>query len=551
MSAKHNKKTKTIKSVSERYTLQNVFVNYFLVVAFAVFPFFVNLTLNAQFPFLHFDNGYFEIRHQKYYFFLIMAAATVIAEVMLLLTKSSEENKQANPAKKYILNSLSFTDWAVIGFILVCAISTLFSAHIDTALTGEDNGHGRNNGLILYLCYAAIYFVITRLYRYKEYVFTVMAIVNGVIFLIALLNGFHIDPLNMFAPFKDGVDNNVYFNFITTIGNKNMFSSHICVTLPIMMTMFVHSESTRRRIVYLVSTLLGGMAAVVCDSDSVVLGMGIFIAVFLVLYCRQPKRLGRFCVSVFALLCGIKLVNLFAILSNGNYKELGAIPFKLMQSNLTFVLIAFFAVVAAVMLLTAHQLPALRFHAAVQIALGVLFGLAVIAGVGVIIYYSVFNTKQDLGELERTLRFSDSWGTHRGFMWRKSAEAFVNFNVFEKLFGKGPENFYYVFSPYFGELYDRFGDTSTDAAHNEYLNYLINVGILGLASYLAFSFGAMFRGIKAAAKKPVTLVFVSVIVAYLAQAVVNIALPIATPLFILCIALCEAMARQTKKEVLP
>ena len=160
-----------------------------------------------------------------------------------------------------------------------------------------------------------------------------------------------------------------------------------------------------------------------------------------------------------------------------------------------------------------------------------------------IIYFTVFDTKTKLGELERTLRFSDRWGTHRGFMWNKAIEAFGGFNFFQKLFGTGPDTFFYTFSPFFDELYDRFGDGSTDAAHNEYINYLLNLGIVGLTSYLAFTGGALVRAFKAAKKNPLALVFASAVVAYMAQAVVNIALPIATPLFIICVALCEAVAR--------
>ena len=130
-------------------------------------------------------------------------------------------------------------------------------------------------------------------------------------------------------------------------------------------------------------------------------------------------------------------------------------------------------------------------------------------------------------------------------MWNKSLEAFGGFNVFNKLFGTGPETLFYTFSPYFGELAERFGDGSTDAAHNEYINYLLNIGIFGLLSYLTFVGSALAGAFRAAKKNPIALVFASAVVAYLAQAVVNIALPIATPLFIVFVSLCETAKRQT------
>ena len=88
-----------------------------------------------------------------------------------------------------------------------------------------------------------------------------------------------------------------------------------------------------------------------------------------------------------------------------------------------------------------------------------------------------------------------------------------------------------------------FGNSSTDAAHNEYINYLITIGIAGLGSYLAFVGGALVRGFRSAKNNPAVLCCAAAAVAYLAQATVNIALPISTPLFIVFVSLCEAFAR--------
>ena len=57
---------------------------------------------------------------------------------------------------------------------------------------------------------------------------------------------------------------------------------------------------------------------------------------------------------------------------------------------------------------------------------------------------------------------------------------------------------------------------------------------------------ALIRAFKAAKREPTALVFASAVVAYLAQATVNIAVPIAAPLFIIFVSLCEATARQAK-----
>ena len=525
------------KQQKESSALKNLICNTFLLVMFTVFPLFVTLAWQDSFPFISLADGYREIRHQKYYFFLIVSALTVIAEIMLLLTETGAEKRRGDPETRSLFKTLSVTDWAVLAFVLSCAVSTVFSAYTDLAVVGESEIGGRNNGLILMLFYAAVYFTVTRCFRYKEYLFVAFACVSGVVFLLAVLNGFYLDPLGMVEPFEYS-NPRVYQNFMTTIGNKNMFSSYICVTLPAIIALFVNCRVLWHKAVYLICTAVGAMAVVVCDSDSVVLGMGAFIAVYLVVYARRPERLKRFLLALTVLLSGVKLLQLIAVWSGGRYKELSAIPYKLMFSDMLLAVIGVTAALTAALYLLDWKKPGLTLPKAVPIALGSLFGLAAAFGVGVIVYYSAFDLKTDLGDWERLLRFNDAWGTHRGIMWDRALREFGKFSFFNKLFGTGPETFFYTFSPYFGELYRRFGDGVTDAAHNEYINYLTNIGIIGLASYLAFTGSALVAAFRRAKRDPSALVFASAVIAYMAQATVNISLPIATPLFIIFVALC-------------
>ena len=77
---------------------------------------------------------------------------------------------------------------------------------------------------------------------------------------------------------------------------------------------------------------------------------------------------------------------------------------------------------------------------------------------------------------------------------------------------------------------------------------MITIGAAGLAAYLSFVGGALVRGLKAAKRNPLVLPCAAAVIAYLAQATVNIALPISTPLLIIFVSLCEAFARQAREE---
>jgi len=113
------------------------------------------------------------------------------------------------------------------------------------------------------------------------------------------------------------------------------------------------------------------------------------------------------------------------------------------------------------------------------------------------------------------------------------------------LFGTGPDTAYYVFQPHFSELSSRFGDSSTDCAHNEFINYLLTQGVLGLAAYLGVMGSVIVRSIKTAKNDPTALIFICPVICYLAQSVVNLYNPIVTPFLFIFLSLAEATNRNT------
>lgn len=440
---------------------------------------------------------------------------------------------------------LSFTDFAAVALLLICAVSTIFSAHPLLALLGEYEGVGRNNGLLLILAYLLTYFFITRRFSYSDVPFIGMAIGCGLVYLLTVLNGFYIDPLNMYAEFVN--NDQVYNEFLATIGNKNMLSSFICVTLPVVLSMSMYVKKRWARILCLVSATLGGAAVIVCDSDSCLLGMGVFLVVFLIAYLRDFGKLRRFLLGVSCMLLGVVLLRGFSALTNDHYKKLGDETRAILFSNGTLIAFAAVAVLTALVWFINARKPDLRLPKAAPVALASVAGAAVLAALGVMLYFSVIDIETKLGSLEKVLRMNDAWGTHRGIMWLRSFKVFGDASLFQKLFGTGPDTFYHAFQPYFEELMN-YGNSSTDAAHNEYLNYLITVGVFGLGAYLAFVGGALKRAFSAARQNPVVLAFAAGVVAYAAQAVLNIAVPISAPLMIIMVSLCENGARADSME---
>lgn len=83
-----------------------------------------------------------------------------------------------------------------------------------------------------------------------------------------------------------------------------------------------------------------------------------------------------------------------------------------------------------------------------------------------------------------------------------------------------------------------------DSAHNEYLQYFITIGVVGLAAYLSLLFTAIKEMIRASSKKPLLVAISFSIICYGAQAVVNISVPIVAPIMLTLLMVGVVAARE-------
>ncbi len=514
--------------IDSKYGVKNAIVNYYLLLMFTVFP-------------LAFSRQYQNIRTDKYILFLSLTVIVAIVEFFMILADANSRNKsKANNLKWY--QTLNFTDWSMLALLIVNSISTVFSTYPSDAFFGTQ---GRNNGLLLMIAYVAIYFIITRQYQFYEYVFGGLAVGAGLVFLLAVINYFYIDPLGMFV----GYDQQVVVDFTSTIGNKNLMASFVCVCLPVIMMLFINTSNKTLKWIYFVSMVIGFSSLLVADSDSGFLGFFVFLIILLIYYIRKPKMLSLYFFSLFSMLAGAKVLRLFSLIMNDHSKGLSEIPNLFVYDNgISYIFIIFTLLLSVLFYFIAKRNPDLIFPKAVFITALSIIILSISIVIYLLIKYTFIDTTSNLNEFMSYFRFNESWGTHRGFMWIKSVEIFSNFNLKDILFGCGPDTYYSAFTPYFSELLSLFGDQTTNCAHNEYLNYLITTGILGLAAYLCVIISFIVRTFKASKINPLAIICCAGVICYSIQAIVNIAQPITTPLFILLICIGEAVCRQVKKD---
>lgn len=526
MSKKNKSKNanKAKENTKKQYNVSNAVINYYLVLMFTVFP-------------LFFTNQFSKIRHDKYYVYLALSGVLAVVEIIALLLSLSSNDSKRNLGQEKWYKQLSVPDYAFGALILVYIISTIFSVSPLDSFTGEA---GRNNGLLIFIVFFLVYIIISRLYAFKEYVFVFVSGGSLAVYLLCILNFFYIDPLGMYR----GYSLTTVKDFTATIGNKNIMSAFCCLTIPLFVMLFLNSKHKVFRYIYLAVGGIGFASMLCADSESGFLGLIPTLALILLYYSRNISMLRKFFTAIASMLIASKILILFSLAVKGVEKGFGTMQTIFIYDYKSLIAIVIVAGIAFGLWTLEKKNSGFTVPKAVPAVLIGIYAIAFIGIVSLFVKYSFIDTESKLGGIMTFFRFNEKWGTHRGYMWIKGWEIFKTSGVKNMLIGWGPDTFYMAFSPYFTELSEKFNNSSTNCAHNEFLNYLVTTGILGLGAYLTLFVSAIVRAVKTASKNPLAVVFAAPVVCYLFQSVVNIANPIVTPLLFIFLALSEAVVRK-------
>ena len=111
-------------------------------------------------------------------------------------------------------------------------------------------------------------------------------------------------------------------------------------------------------------------------------------------------------------------------------------------------------------------------------------------------------------------------------------DIFNRFPLIHKLFGYGPDTFGIItVNSYYDEMVALYGE-KFDSAHNEYIQYLITIGIVGLSAYMGLIFTSLIRMVHKVKSNPIIMAVPMAIICYSAQAFVNISVPIVAPVML-------------------
>ena len=443
------------------------------------------------------------------------------------LTAKLKENLKWNVLK----TKLTKTDICFIALIFIMTLSVIFADYQYEALWGS---RGRFNGLVLWLMFFIAYWLVTRFYHFKKWHLYAYLIAACLPEIWGITDFFMLDLLH----FHVGGAAEYIYTFVSSVGNINTYTNMVALHFGAAVTLFVLSECKWEKLLTFVAVAISSFAIVMGISDNGLLAAGAIFAFLPFVAWTSRQNITRFFIT-FSIFATSVLVTAYLTTQHATIAvaDGGSVLVTIGKTK------AFMLLTAALWLLT--MVIAVLFHrkksaeqeakttrAARRIWL-VLFIVAVVAVIAVLVDANSGRHPEIWEAYKNVLIFSDTWGTGRGINWRFAWEFFTEKSSFlDKLIGNGPDTYYIITMDNFKHLMKDAGYGIFDSAHNEYLECLVTIGVLGTIAYIGMLATSLRQMLKN--RKNVYAVACGfAILAYAVQAVVNIAIPITTPIFMI------------------
>lgn len=480
----------------------------------AVFPLFLNQTRYAR------------LTLTKYQFFL-GAALTFLLPVLIgaLIVHYRAWHRKLDAFKEAV-KKVSLTRWFLGLYLVVAILSAIASEHRELVWVGS----GRYEGLFTIMLYLLVYFMVSLYGKFSKGHLIAFAGSMSILVGIALTQYFGLNPFQLFPPGEFPQNS----SFFSTIGNSNMVSGIVTLSLPLFAAYFIIEES-RLSWLGLGAAVLTFYLKLIINVDSSTVALLLLPAVMapIILWHEDwARRLSRLLVLGGGFL-------LTAALESSIHTRI--VEGKVLMSMESGSKTSLFLGVGLVMILLG--LVGSKLHVKLKVNYKIITGLLALAILassigGLTWLYKYEGENVLLTQASRVMQgdLDDRFGSNRIFLWRHSVELARE----QSLVGSGPDTFYVTFMGRFMEEVNEFSPgTYYDSAHNEYLQTWVNLGILGLGTYLLAQFSSIIWAVRTQRKNPRVLWFLAPVLCYLFQAFFSFSIIIMTPLFWMMFGLLE------------
>lgn len=495
---------------------------------------FIYCILMFTFFLFYVENAYFNITAAKYHCFMWLtvgyAVSGIICGSVYLFFHSSPWNLIKNFVK-----SLSITDWGMLILLLSNITTTLLS---DDPAASFNGSWGRSMGLNFTVLICIMYFFVSRTLSHMRFLLHLFLGSCFIVGILGLLNALGYDPFQWFVSIHPS---QIHW-YLSTIGNITFFAHLFCLSLPIAVGLFLNAKQHKKAIGYAAWIWLGFTAVLISNIDGAYLGVAAFMLYYFWQNCTSYQKLQQFLIVILIGLCSVILLSMAAC--SCDYLSFNGISKWLIHSFTVRIMIVFIILVMIMMRLFPNQAKMLPYRKIRNIIFA-LIGLVFVLLLTAVIYFTWIHPDISLNDYENYLRFNDSWGHERGFLWQKLFHHYVHFfTVPQWLFGKGLDSTRILMAEITGYPISA---VYYDNAHNEYLQYLVTSGLCGLLAYLSV-WGTLLVRLYRRKELPYFNTLIAVFLAHSAQAITGLNQPITTPLLFLLFAIAEGMLRKCKNN---
>lgn len=497
---------------------------------------------------LYMRNHFSKMGENKYRFFLTVSAGCLLPAAACLMLRTLK--KCGWKGLFGLSEDFGSLDWGMLFFAAAAAASWYMSVDRQQAWTGTE---GWFMGLRTQLLLVLLYFLVSRQFPWNKIIFAGHFLGSGAVFLLGILHRFRIDPLGMY----EGIDESYQLLFLSTIGQASWYSSYVCTVLVIGIVGFFLTKKPGYRLLLGIYCMLGFATVVTQNSDSAFAAVtfmlfGLFLAAW-----DSPERMERFWEVLLLMLGSFKLMGILQRIFSQRAVKLGGLSEFLSQSMVTWLLFLAVCIIYMLFLFWRQKNPdrdaflcktTVRRLAAGALAAG-------LAGYAALVWANTSGRLESWFGIKSTnqyLLFDRYWGNSRGFTWKFALEAFLQLPFFRKLFGVGPDCFaaYCYGEPELAaELNRYFGwDQTLTNAHNEFLNVMFCMGLVGLAAFGLILFTALRRFWAGRKQNPYALLGVLAVLAYGAHNFFCYQQVCCTPFLFLLLGMAENLMREAEKK---
>ena len=530
---KHYSVNKTIKVDSGSGRLMTGITSAFLLYMLVIYP-------------LALHDHYFDITYTKYTVFkvgVILFALIWAMGLVIVLTGINAGGMKGRHAggnvkvgtmdklKAVICDGVYGTDICMVLFFISGVMSFIMAEDKKNAFTGAQ---GRYCGLafmiLIFIMYIIVSARVSNMEKMWSLISMVFVLVSSVTFIIAILQNIGFDPFKLL----DGINRKQRNIYVSTFGNIDIFGSFICIALPLFMGLYVTEKSNIKRIVYGIGVFAGFMAFIPANADVVFAGVGaaVITVLFATVYMERVDRLFELVMLGSGGYLGMVLLRML-VGTNGakitGFNRLAEHP---------ALLVIIFAVVLFIRLIIQVYINKQKNGTGIKLIIAL--AVVLISGIAVIIY----GRKNNLAMFD----FNDKWGSYRGYIWRRVTGLYGELPFVQKIFGHGNESIRSLMDDRFYDEMLQVTGTVYDNAHNEYLQYLVTQGLLGMLSYVGVVVTAVIAGVKKIKKSPYILGLLLAVVSYGVQAIFNVNQCITTPYMFLMTAMLIGVCRRASEE---